>query len=202
VLPYLSLDEQYHIGFKTGQMLKKIHQVDLNNRGDWAKKYGEKVARKIREHRASKIDCPIIDEMIEALYAQMDLLKDRPITLCHGDYHVGNTILDNRNEPYIIDFNRYDYEDPWSEFNSLFFSYRISPMFAKGQIDGYFNHQIPTQFFPLVKFYSLVAAISSLVWASQFSDEDLIFMRESVARIYDEYDQLRSDIPKWYLELR
>lgn len=200
-LPLLSLDEQYHIGFSTGQMLKKIHQIALTDQNNWTKQYTEKIQRKIREHRQSQIVCPIIDRMIDYLFSHLHLLNNRPTSLCHGDYHVGNTILDHHNKPFIIDFNRFAYEDPWSEFNSLFFSYRVSPLFAKGQIEGYFDQVIPAHFFPLLKLYTVVNAVSSLAWASQFSEEDVAFMRRSVERIYDEYDHLSCDIPKWYGQL-
>lgn len=48
------------------------------------------------------------------------LLEGRPQTFQHGDYHVGNMIITKSRELGIIDLNRFDYGDPWEEFNRIF----------------------------------------------------------------------------------
>jgi len=45
--------------------------------------------------------------------------KDVQRTFCHGDYHLGNMIVDKDREINIIDFNRWGYDDPYEEFNRL-----------------------------------------------------------------------------------
>ena len=40
----------------------------------------------------------------------------------------------------MIDFNRWDFGDPYEEFYKLqFFSRNVSPLFAYGQLQGYFG---------------------------------------------------------------
>ncbi|MBQ2891834.1 MAG: phosphotransferase [Bacilli bacterium] len=39
------------------------------------------------------------------------LLKGRPNTLQHGDYHIGNIMINKNQELVVIDFDRDDYGD-------------------------------------------------------------------------------------------
>ena len=71
-------------------------------------------------------------------------MKNRPQCFQHGDYHVGNMMLENGEKPLtealkIIDFDRYDFGDPWEEFNRIVWSAVASPHFATGQLQGYFG---------------------------------------------------------------
>ena len=46
------------------------------------------------------------------------MLANRPQSFQHGDYHIGNMMIEN-NKIVIIDFDRYDFGDPWEEFNRI-----------------------------------------------------------------------------------
>lgn len=57
------------------------------------------------------------------------------------------------NKIEVIDFNRYDFGDPWEEFNRIVFSVHVSIPFVLGQINGYFNNSVPDKFFKLMALY-------------------------------------------------
>jgi len=78
------------------------------------------------------------------------LLKNRPQVFHHGDYHIGNMLLTPDESVAIIDLNRMDTGDPWEEFNRIVWCSAVSPYFASGIINGYFNHQVPEEFFKLL----------------------------------------------------
>ena len=95
------------------------------------------------------------------------LLKNRPQCFQHGDYHVGNMMMENGNLT-IIDFDRFDFGDPWEEFNRIVWCAQSSPTFATGQLDGYFKGKIPIDFFKLLAFYIATNTLSSIYWAIPF----------------------------------
>lgn len=69
---------------------------------------------------------------------QRELLRDRPQCFQHGDYHIGNMMVD-QDGLAIIDFDRYDFGDPWEEFNRIVWCAQTAPAFACGMVDGYFG---------------------------------------------------------------
>ena len=81
------------------------------------------------------------------------LLKGRPQTYQHGDYHIGNMMIGRDGKLYIIDFNRNDYGDPWEEFNRIVWGAQKSPLFASGMVNGYFDHDVPMEFWKLLALY-------------------------------------------------
>ena len=198
LLSNYSNDEQYQMGLKMGMALKRIHSIDFTYDNNWEETYTKKIHSRIKNYH----DCPIksdkIDEVIAFVLKHLYLLKERPICLSHGDFHSGNMIITPKGDISIIDFNRVKYGDPYYEYNRLYFSYRISPIFAKGQIDGYFNHNIPDDFFLYFKFYILSVIIGNIAWASGFGDEDVRFALKSIDEIYEDYDGLNATLPKWY----
>ena len=57
------------------------------------------------------------------------------------------------NELSIIDFNRWDFGDPWEEFNRIVWSAAVSPHFCNRSDPGYFGGEPPIEFFKLLAFY-------------------------------------------------
>ena len=52
---------------------------------------------------------------------QLPLLQQRPVVYQHGDFHVGNFIYLPTRQVGVIDFNRWDFGDPYEEFYKLQF---------------------------------------------------------------------------------
>lgn len=66
---------------------------------------------------------------------------------------MGNMIYSPKGELNIIDWHTVDFEnygDPWYEFNRIGVEYSD---FASGQIDGYFQDNVPEEFWELFAFY-------------------------------------------------
>ena len=81
-------------------------------------------------------ECPIKYEngqaFIDYINENRHLLKDRPQVYQHGDYHIGNMMIDRDGQLHVIDFNRNDYGDPWEEFNRIVWCAQKAPLFASG----------------------------------------------------------------------
>ncbi len=198
-LKNLSEEKQYSLGFSAGQKLKLIHdtQVDFPTYS-WEKRQNEKIDKRIKMY----IECPHKydngDVMIKYLLENRKYLKDRPLKLLHGDYHVGNMILKPDGEIGIIDFNRFDYGDPWEDFNRIVWDVDISHAFARGKINGYFNNDVPDEFFRLLALYTALNTISSLPWAIPYGEQEIMVMKNQAKVVLYQYDNFRQLVPKWY----
>lgn len=99
----------------------------------------------------------------------------------------------------IIDFNRMDIGDPWEEFHRIVWSAQVSPLFASGQIHGYFNFQVPDEFFVFLKLYLCSNMLSSLPWSIPFGKKEIQTMRDQYHTILTWYDNMKRQIPNWFI---
>lgn len=106
--------EQYVYGLEAGRILRKIHSIPApETQEDWKIRFNRKMDYKIKKYG----ECPIKYEngqaFIDYINENRHLLKDRPQVYQHGDYHIGNMMIDRNGKLHIIDFNRNDYGDPY-----------------------------------------------------------------------------------------
>ena len=194
-LLHYDLVDQYQLGVQAGKVLKAIHCIPAQSSEDIVFKLKIKVEMKI----AAYLNCGIklkqetlFLKWVEEGLAHVGTL---PCTFQHGDYHVGNMVIKDK-QLFVIDFNRSSDGDPWQEFDRIPFSVRISPAFGKGQVEGYFDGQPPQVFYQRLKFYCALNTISSIPWALNYSMEDVQVMQniaEDIASWYQDDDW----IPSW-----
>ena len=126
------------------------------------------------------------------------LLSDRPQTYQHGDYHIGNMMIGNDKQLYIIDFNRNDFGDPWEEFKCIAWCAQIAPLFATGMVNGYFDNDVPIQFWELLALYISGNTLSSVPWAIPFGQSRIQVMVNQAKEVLSWYDNMTKTIPTWY----
>lgn len=195
-----SKEEQYKLGYQAGQILKQIHSLPVPDGKDiepWGERFSAKIDRKIKEYKECGVKLEGEDEFINYINENRDMIFNRPNVLQHGDYHIGNMILDEKNLT-VIDFNRFDYGDPWEEFNRIVFCAKASPAFATGRIDGYFDDDIPSDFFRLMALYIVNNALAGIPWGLALGKRDLDVMIENWNEVYRWYDGMKSVVPTWY----
>ncbi|MDR2569847.1 MAG: phosphotransferase, partial [Oscillospiraceae bacterium] len=137
--------------------------------------------------------------LIDYIEKNRALLENRPQCFQHGDYHTGNMMLEN-DVLKIIDFDRYDFGDPWEEFNRIVFSAKVSPHFATGQLRGYFGGGPPAKFFDLLTFYISVNALAAIPWAIPFGQADVDIMVKQTQDILSWFDNMQNPVPSWYIK--
>lgn len=137
--------------------------------------------------------------MIDFVQANRHLLEGRPIAYHHGDFHTGNFLLGADGKLKILDFDRYDIGDPWEEFNLLIFTADLSPAFARGQVDAYFDGAIPEEFWRLMALYVTVNSLGALSWAEQVDSEQITSMKLQAQKISEWYEYFNHHLPKWYM---
>ena len=198
-VPTLSKEKQYAYGLDAGRILKKLHSLPAPaGVTPWAERFNAKIDRKIKMYA----ECPLKYDDGELFLAYLaenrHLLSDRPQTYQHGDYHIGNMMIDKDGVLTIIDFDRDDFGDPWEEFNRIVWCAQASPAFASGMVDGYFDAEIPMEFWKLLALYISSNTLSSLPWAISFGEKEIQTMRKQAAEVLLWYDNMRNPVPSWY----
>lgn len=201
VIPLLPETEQYILGLKAGEILKKIHSIPApDTQEDWHTRFNRKTDWKIQKYSECGIRFEGDDKIIEYLKNNRDIFKDRPQSFQHGDYHIGNMMFKN-GEIVIIDFDRFDFGDPWEEFNRIVWCAQIAPHFATGMVDGYFDKNPPIEFWQCLAFYIGSNTLSSIYWAMDFGQSDLDTMMKQSQDVLLWYNNFQVAVPSWYVTL-
>ena len=200
VLPTLSKTEQYVLGIKSGEILRKMHSIPApRTQEEWEPRFNNKTDTKIKKYKECGLRFEGDEHIINYIQQNRHLLKNRPQCFQHGDYHVGNMMIEN-GELKIIDFDRYDFGDPWEEFNRIVWCASASPHFATGQLCGYFNGEPPIEFFRLLAFYIASNTLSSIYWAIPFGQSEIDTMMKQSQDVLAWYDNMNNPVPTWYLK--
>lgn len=188
VLPKLSRQEQYRVGVEAGRILRRLHDnSEAACSESWQSRYFAVMEPRLDAYREEGVPFAGSDQILRYLESNRQFLCNRPQTLHHGDFHLGNMVIDKDRHLSVIDWDTADFDnvgDPWYEFRCIGTQ---RPEFAAGQIDGYFEKRVPEEFWRLLAFYQAGSAITSIVWAKYFAPECM-----------DEIMQLNGDIVKWY----
>ena len=200
VLLQYSEAEQYALGVQSGEILKAMHSIPTpEGQEDWAAYYNRKIDRALQAYQDCGIRFAGDAYVMEYIAGNRGFLENRPQYFQHGDYHIGNMMLEN-GKLVIIDFDRYSFGDPWEEFNRVVFSAAVSSHFATGQLRGYFIGEPPLEFFRLLTLYIAVNALASMPWAIQFGQDEVDFMLKQSQTILAWHDNMINPVPTWYFK--
>lgn len=200
VISNLSISKQYVYGLNAGNILKRIHTIPApKQQENWEIRFNRKIERKIQMYS----ECPIKYEggqlFINYINENCYLLHNRPQCYQHGDYHIGNMMIDTNDKLIIIDFDRDDYGDPWEEFNRIVWCAQKAPMFATGMVNGYFSYNVPMEFWRLLALYISSNTLSSLPWAIPFGQGEIDTMLNQAKEILKWFNNMNNPIPTWYI---
>ncbi|MCQ8261615.1 phosphotransferase [Streptococcus suis] len=190
----------YELGCQAGKFLRALHGLSIDqSQRDLNNYYQAKIDSKLEAYRTCSHSYPNGQAMIGFVQANRHLLAGRPIAYHHGDFHTGNFLLGRDGKLKILDFDRYDIGDPWEEFNRLIFTADLSPAFARGQVDAYFDGAIPEEFWRLLALYLTVNSLGALSWAEQVDPIQIPLMKEQADAVWTWYQGYSRLQPLWYL---
>jgi len=166
---------------------------------EWEARFLAKAQRNIKIYQ----DCPVrmdgAQKFIACIEQNRHLLKNRPQCFQHGDYHIGNMMIEN-GKLVVIDFDRYDFGDPWEEFNRIVWCAQKAPLFASGMVNGYFDDNVPMEFWRLLALYISSNTLSSVYWAIPFGQDEVNTMLNQAKEVLSWYDNMRNLVPTWYFK--
>ena len=199
IISTLSRDEQYAYGRSSGEILVRLHSLPAPaDTPAWEPRFNNKIERKIQMYA----NCPLKyeggDALLQYLAKNRHLLENRPQSYQHGDYHIGNMMIDRNGKLTIIDFDKDDYGDPWEEFNRIVWSAQVAPDFARGMVDGYFDGNVPLLFWRLLALYICSNTLGSLPWAIPYGEQEISVMLRQAAEVLTWYRNMETVIPSWY----
>lgn len=198
-IPTLSKEKQYQYGLDAGRILRKLHSLPAPlDAPDWEDRFNAKIDRKLQMYENCQLKYENGEPFIHYIESNRHLLKGRPQTYQHGDYHIGNMMIDQNGILTVIDFDRDDFGDPWEEFNRIVWCAQAAPAFASGMVDGYFNDQGPVEFWKLLALYIASNTLSSLPWAIPFGEKEIQVMRKQAVQVLGWYDDMKNVVPAWY----
>lgn len=196
----LHAGKQYGYGLDAGRILAKLHTIPAPaDAPDWETRFNAKIDRKITMYEACELKYENGgDAFLKYIAQNRHLLSGRPQSYQHGDYHIGNMMIDHNGVLTIIDFDRDDFGDPWEEFNRIVWCAQAAPAFASGMVDGYFDGEVPIDFWRLLALYICSNTLSSLPWAIPFGEVEIQVMRKQAAQVLEWYDGMSCVVPSWY----
>lgn len=199
ILPRLTEEEQYQLGQKAGNILKKFHSIEVA-KSDMPKE--TKIAKKKRQlERYLKSNVRMIgdEEAVKFVEEHIDEIWSLPPVYQHGDFHPGNLVLMKNFEIGVIDFNRYEVGDPYEEFYKMeSFGVELSVPYCRGELDAYFDGVVPEKFWGILTVYVAHASLYSIKWAEQFGQEDIDGMKNRFREAMKHYNNFESIVPCWY----
>ena len=200
-LPGLAEKEQYLLGRRAGEILRKIHSVPLDPADVPNQTKREKKLLQLSRYEASDLRIPNDAAAIRYVKENIDQIWRESPCYLHGDFHPGNLIYRRDGAIGVIDFNRWEVGDPWEEFYKLeSFGTEVSVPYCIGQIDAYFGDAIPAGFWRANAVYVAQASLFSIKWAERFGQRDIDGMVKRAKAALEHFEGFTRTVPTWYTE--
>ena len=199
VLPELSEQEQYKLGRQAGTILRKIHSIPLDPADVPATTKREKKLMQLARYEESNVRISSDEIAVAYVKENINSIWQKTPVYMHGDFHPGNLIYMQDGSIGVIDFNRWEVGDPYEEFYKLeSFGIEISVPYCIGQIDAYFNDDVPVDFWTANAVYVAQASLFSIKWAEKFGQADVDGMVRRARASMKNFDNFNLSVPKWY----
>ena len=199
VLPELSEWDQYKLGRQAGTILRKIHSIPLDSADVPATTKREKKLVQLVRYEESNLRFSGDEIAVAYVKENINSIWNKTPVYMHGDFHPGNLIYMQDGSIGVIDFNRWEVGDPYEEFYKLeSFGIEISVPYCIGQIDAYFNDNVPEDFWTANAVYVAQASLFSIKWAEKFGQADVDGMVRRARASMKNFDNFNLSVPKWY----
>lgn len=196
-----AVEKQYTYGLDAGRILSKLHTIPVpGDAFDWNTFFCAKIDTKISSYDSCELKYENGNLFLDYIEQNRHLLRNRPLTYRHGDYQIGNMMIDSNEKLMIIDFEYSDFGDPWEEFKRILWCVQASPFFASGMVDGYFDKNVPMDFWRLLALYTCTSTIGSLPWIIRLGQKEIQETNRQAKEILGWYNNMQNIVPKWYQE--
>ena len=195
----LSEKEQYELGRSAGRILRQIHSIPVAKEDIPTQTKKAKKLMQLERYEQSDVRIKGDETAVRYVKDNIDKLWLQPPVYMHGDFHPGNLILTPQKALGVIDFNRWEVGDPYEEFYKLeSFGVEVSVPYCIGQIDAYFEDEVPMEFWETLAVYVAHASLFSIKWAEKFGQKDIDGMVVRCRAAMEHYDGFTKVVPSWY----
>ncbi|MCQ6268651.1 aminoglycoside phosphotransferase family protein [Fictibacillus sp. WQ 8-8] len=200
VLPQFTEKEQYEIGLRAGKDLWNLHQYPAPEAIEpWYERVTEKFYRYLDAYKTCGVKIKNDEKIMAFIEENKPYLKSRPNQFQHDDFHPSNLIVKNKQYAGAIDFNRFDWGDPYHDFCKVgLFSKEVSVPFSIGQINGYFENKIPEDFWMIYSLYMAMNVMSAIVWTIRVTPDQVDEMADRLHKVLEDHQDFEVLEPKWY----
>lgn len=201
-LPLMSETEQYVLGLRAGETLRKIHTLPAPEDIDpWRIRFESKVANWVAQYNSKpEIHSDIGGMLLRYLDENKSVLDSCTQTFIHGDYNTENIMVLPSGDISVIDFNCFNtpHGDPWWDMNNMAWMPTMYPHFYTGQICGYFGNEPPIEFWNVLTYYLAYDALAALT--DPYGLNGIEDGTDIVNNILKWTNNFSSTIPTWYLK--
>lgn len=199
ILPKISEEEQYQLGYQAGKILKKIHSIKVRKEDIPEETKIKKKLFQLSRYETSDVRIENDEAVVQYVKDNINQIWKKDPTYLHGDFHPGNLIYMEDGSIGVIDFNRWEVGDPYEEFYKLeSFARELSIPYCIGQIKAYFDNNVPEQFWITLAVYVAHASLYSIKWAEKFGQEEIDGMTAKCLQAFDDYNYFKRNVPVWY----
>jgi len=206
ILPQLGEIEQYEIGIKSGELLRKIHTLPApENAEPWGVRLRRMIRGNIEYYNTHDFKSPNVEPIINYLNENAGILNSRPQTFIHGDFWVANLIRLPSGEIAAIDFNNgiENYGDPWFELGMTFPLGGGKPFYAHfftAMFKGHFGGNPPHEFYKILKYYYAFHALAAVHDIGESHSGDRNECIKWFENIVLRFNEMGDSAPSWYLK--
>lgn len=197
----LPAEEDREIGRRAGALLRKIHLFPApDGLRDKEEQMRAEFEARYPLYQACGIRSPHDEDYLRYIREHFGLLRGVKRCFLHGDFRVGNMIVDERGNLSVIDVNRWRYGDPYWDFKQMaIYSRESSTDFCQGQLEGYFQGQEPPEeFFQRMLFYTAWDMVFEMLSAVSVDEEAIRHQIRHAESVWRDFDELRSPVPIWW----
>jgi aminoglycoside phosphotransferase (APT) family kinase protein len=200
IIHTLTEEEQYKIGMEAGIQLSRMHLYEAPSTvNTWYVRAMEKHYKYLNAYKSCGIRIKNDEKIIDFIEKNKHHIKYRSNHFQHDDYHLENIIVKDKQYAGVIDFNNFDWGDPLHDFVKVaLFQRELSVPFSIGQIEGYFDKNVPEDFWTLYSIYSGMVIFSSVVWSLRFAPEQIDEMITRLYVVLEDHKNFEIKKPTWY----
>lgn len=200
VIPGLSDASQYAYGLEAGRILKLMHSIPVpGDEMDWESRFNARTRRRMREYNECPVQFEEAPDFTACILANRMLLRDRPQCFIHGSYQIDHMIIKD-GKLVIVGFDQYEYADPWAEFSAVIRSAQVSPFFASGMVNGYFDGEVPMEFWRLQTLYISSDILAAIPESTFYGDDAVEYVFAQAREVIGWYGHMRNPVPSWYFK--
>jgi serine/threonine-protein kinase len=166
---------------------------------DWKERFFAVIEERIEAYRTKGRPFNGSEVILEYLERNRNLLQGRPQCFIHGDLHEGNLMVGDGGELYVIDMldeGFGNHGDPWYDFKT--FGENDNAYFSTGFVRGYFNGEPPQEFWDVLTYYYVNAALTGIIWTMHNKPEELEQIIQWNERNAACISKEESPLMKWY----